>query len=277
MVKVSKSLLLLLSALSLTAAVKQDNNGGAVGGVGTQVGGVCQKIISKACPDFPSINSKLNQVMFDNEVQKKITEMKNSLRGTGMCPTYESDFSAKVRYLKTIACADVISNQGCAGSTSICPGVCTQFTISLNGMSCIKTQNNKVTDFCSKVVHKNDCLDYYDSELNSCGFENAASKATFCATNSNLKCCGGTGILNTGNNQNNNNQIPSSTTTSDTTKTDKASSPTESSQPEKKKSGNFFTSKTFIIILIIFALVIGILGYFYYVGSKDEKEENMRN
>jgi len=42
-------------------------------------------------------------------------------------------------------------------------------------------------------------------------------------------------------------------------------------------SNPFFTSKAFIIMIIIFALVIGLLSYFYYVGSKDEKEENMRN
>jgi len=199
--------------------------------------------------------------------------------------------------LKSVACAFVIKEQGCGQSSAICPSVCSQFGKSLSSISCLqqKGYSSIISKCTSMAVQKADCLDYYDLELDSCGFENATQKSSFCATNSSLKCCGGSGVLNTGVQQNQPQTQPQTqpqiqpqtqpqtqntgaTTTNDQSSTTSTTTSTETTATKtKKKSGGFFGGKTFLILLAIFILVFGLLGYFYYVGSKDEKEENMRN
>jgi hypothetical protein len=184
--------------------------------------------------------------------------------------------------------------------------LCLQFSNSLKLLTCKDEQGTtKITSKCQSISSPlNNCVDYYNVELNTCGFESVAAKNSFCsnAANSNDKCCGGTGQnagqnagqngtagqLGTGqngmsgqlgNNTGVGNTQPSTTTNdSSSTSTDSSSTATETSKQNKKKGGSsFFTSKGFLIFLVVFAIFIGLLGYFYYVGSKDEKEENMRN
>ncbi|OUM61607.1 hypothetical protein PIROE2DRAFT_20923 [Piromyces sp. E2] len=277
MTKISKALLLVLSALSFTsAAVKQVQQNNQLNNVSQQQG-TCQRISSSLCTEFPEINASVPQTTFDTLVQTKINQLKSSLKGAGMCTTFDTDFTSNVRYLKTVACAIVIREQNCNTPSALCPSVCTQFKMSFGTMSCINQQSlNSIVSQCTPLaVRKNGCLEYYDVELDTCGFDSPASKTSYCA-NSTEKCCGGNGLNTTGAAA-----VPQTSptipqTTEDTTSTT-TSEPTETTEPEKKKSGGFFTSKTFIILLSIFAVIVALLGYFYYVGSKDEKEENMRN
>ncbi|ORX57185.1 hypothetical protein BCR36DRAFT_219225, partial [Piromyces finnis] len=239
----------------------------------------CTTISSTICSDFAVINSKVAQSQFDALVQTQINQIKASLSGLGTA----CDIASNARYIKSVACAFVIKDQGCGRSTPICPSVCTQFTKSLNGIACI--QQNGLTQIgsrCSSVsAQLQNCLDYYDMELDSCGFENAAQKASFCATNSNLKCCGGnTQPVQPAQPLTNQSQT-TSLNTSNTSTTPSASSTETNTEKEtkkqKKEGGSFLTSKAFLIIAGILVLIIAVLGYFYYVGSKDEKEERMRN
>jgi len=234
----------------------------------SQVGaanGTCETITSNYCSDFGTINAKISQTAFDSLVQDKYNEFKKVLTsGDAEC---ETQLSSNVRYLKTLACAFIIKDQGCPGSTSICPDVCTYFSNSLDSVSCINGQGkSSIHSQCTiKSLQSNDCLDYYAAELSSCGYEDANSKTDFCAQNADSACCTSTAEAN--NDEASNITIPMN----------KPNKSKDATGENKKKGGSFFKSKFFIISSIILALIVAILGFFYYVGSKDEKEERMRN
>jgi len=235
----------------------------------TAANGTCEKITSTECPDFPSINALVNKEVFDSNVQKKYEELKNVL--TAGDNTCDADINAKVRYLKSMACAFVIKDQGCSGSTSLCPDICTEFGDSVKGISCVDTEKkSSIFNQCSlKTVQSGTCLLHFELELGTCGFEDASSKANFCAKpeNSETKCC------------KSNAPAPVKTPTKSTNEKveTKPKEHTQEAEEEKKKGGSFFTSKVFIVISILIILIIAVLGYFYYVGSKEEKEERFRN
>jgi len=234
----------------------------------SQVGaanGTCEAIVSNYCADFGNINAKVSQTAFDSAVQAKYNEFKKVL--TSGDATCETEVSSNVRYLKTLACAFVIKDQGCAGGAPICPEVCTQFSNSLNNVSCINAQGGSsiFTQCTVKSLQSNDCLEYYNVELSTCGYESAGSKTDFCAQNADSACCKAS-EENTDDTKN---------ITVPMNKPNKSKD--ENEEGNKKKGGGFFKSKFFIISMIILALVVAVLGFFYYVGSKDEKEERMRN
>jgi len=127
----------------------------------SQVGaanGTCEAIVSNYCADFGNINAKVSQTAFDSAVQAKYNEFKKVL--TSGDATCETEVSSNVRYLKTLACAFVIKDQGCAGGAPICPEVCTQFSNSLNNVSCINAQGGSsiFTQCTVKSLQSNDCL-----------------------------------------------------------------------------------------------------------------------
>jgi len=232
----------------------------------------CAKITSSQCPDFEIVAS-VPQATFDSLVQERVNSLKTELKGTtGLgCATYDTDFSSKARYIKSYACALVASEQTCPGSSKICSSLCSFINTSLESISCVNTlSKNKMINKCNSLgTQFNSCLSLVEKD--TCGFEDPTSKAEYCKTTPNAPCCNdGTTPAKT---------VPTTKSVQTTTKTE--SKPTteskETKKSKEKKKGSFFTSKGFLITLGILAAIIGVLGYFYYMGAKDEKEERMRN
>jgi len=297
MLKLSKALLLLISTLSIVNSQLVNSNtgtGAGVGGAGTGattgattgVGagagattgvqntvGACTKVTSNLCKDFPSLHAKVGQAEFDALVQSKYDTLKSSFKGTvgTTCATYDNAFASNVRYLKSYACALVLKDQGCTGNSVICTKTCDIINTSLSNVGCInaQAQTSFMTNCNSIAVNLSTCVDSTNSEMDTCGLEDSAAKAAFCSTQQNTPCCRDSTAA----------VAPAATTTASTAATSStASSETKSTtKTTKKKSGSFFTSKLFLISMGILAAVIGILGFFYYMGAKDEKEERMRN
>jgi len=273
MLSINKIFLLALSTLSIANAQIQAAQGAAA------AAGACTPIVSTECAEFGQIKAKVSQAVFDNKVKTELATLKNNLGGAAC----KAELSSKVRYLKTLACGVIINEQACPGNTVICTDVCTTLNQSIISMSCASAAQGKaaINKLCSRIsAPTNTCLAYYNAELDTCGYESPAAKTTFCQTNATSKCCGGTGTIGTAGNTGattNTNAASPTKPTPDSSKTSSSTAKASKKKESKDKGGSFFTSKTFFIILGVLAFIIALLSYFYYVGSKDEKEEQMRN
>ncbi|KAG4089050.1 hypothetical protein H8356DRAFT_1432279 [Neocallimastix lanati (nom. inval.)] len=300
MLKFTRALLLVISSLSIVNSQLAGNRAGVAGPTGATgatdatgatgaglagAAGTCSKIVgSTMCPDFPDINVKVTQIAFDNLVQAKYDLLKGSLKGmTGTtCATYDSSFSSSVRYLKSYACSLVLKEQGCSGNSVLCPRICSDLNTSLTNMGCVNTQAQaQLMTKCNSIsVNLSNCIDSTNSEIDTCGLEDQTAKAAYCSQHPTLLCCKGStgGAINNVDNMTGTKTVSSTTTTESTATATQETTKTKSDSDSKKsnKKGSFFTSKIFLIILGFAIVVIGILGFFYYLGAKDEKEEMMR-